>query len=98
MTVLPRGGGPDGRSPVMVRPSDGIRYCVYAMHRRKDIYGEDADYFRPERWEGTKLKDVGRAYLPFNGGPRMCLARKLYRFLMSPLRTKSTITPSGSGC
>ena len=21
------------------------------MHRRKDYYGEDADEFRPERWE-----------------------------------------------
>lgn len=46
------------------------------MHRRKDIYGEDADDFRPERWEGDALKNVGYAYLPFNGGRRPCLGRK----------------------
>lgn len=46
------------------------------MHRRKDIYGEDAEEFRPERWEGDTLKDVGWAYLPFNGGPRLCLGQE----------------------
>lgn len=45
------------------------------MHRRKDIYGEDAEAFRPERWEEDRLKDVGWAYLPFNGGPRLCLGQ-----------------------
>lgn len=46
------------------------------MHRRKDIYGEDADKFRPERWENDALKNIGWAYLPFNNGPRLCLGRK----------------------
>ncbi|KAK4242329.1 cytochrome P450, partial [Achaetomium macrosporum] len=71
LTTLPVGGGPDGKSPVLVRPGEGVGYCVYAMHRRKDIYGEDADQFRPERWEGDSLKDVGWAYLLFNGGPSL---------------------------
>ncbi|KAI9148371.1 Cytochrome P477 monooxygenase [Paramyrothecium foliicola] len=76
LTTLPVGGGPDGKSPVLVRPGEGVGYCVYALHRRKDIYGEDADEFRPERWEGDGLKDVGWAYLPFNGGPRLCLGQE----------------------
>lgn len=46
------------------------------MHRRKDIYGDDAEEFRPERWEGDALNDVGWAYLPFNGGPRLCLGQE----------------------
>ena len=76
MTVLPVGGGPEGKSPILVRPGEAVGYCVYAMHRRKDIYGEDAEAFRPERWEDDMLKQVGFGYLPFNGGPRLCLGRK----------------------
>lgn len=43
------------------------------MHHRKDIWGEDVEEFRPERWEGKK---VGWEYLPFNGGPRICLGQQ----------------------
>lgn len=43
------------------------------MHHRKDIWGEDAEEFKPERWEGKK---VGWEYLPFNGGPRICLGQQ----------------------
>lgn len=76
MTSLPTGGGEDGKSPILVRQGQAVGYCVYAMHRRKDLYGEDAEEFRPERWEGDELKDIGFGYLPFNGGPRLCLGRK----------------------
>lgn len=41
-TVIPHGGGPDGASPVLVRKNMGIGYAPYYMHRRKDLYGEDA--------------------------------------------------------
>ncbi|KIH89700.1 cytochrome P450 alkane hydroxylase [Sporothrix brasiliensis 5110] len=75
-TVLPVGGGPDGKSPVLVRAGEGVGYCVYAMHRRKDIYGPDADIFRPERWDEERLQNIGWAYLPFNGGPRICLGQE----------------------
>jgi cytochrome P450 len=49
------------------------------MHRRKDLYGEDAELFRPERWEendGRLAKTIGYGYLPFNGGPRVCLGQE----------------------
>lgn len=75
-TTLPVGGGQDGQSPVLVRKGEAVGYCPYAMHRRKDIYGEDALDFRPERWEGDALKDVGYGYLPFNAGPRACLGQE----------------------
>jgi cytochrome P450 len=54
-TVLPRGGGPDGRSPVFVVAGTNVRYQPWVMHRRKDIYGEDAEDFRPERWEALRV-------------------------------------------
>lgn len=74
-TVLPTGGGPEGNSPIFISAGQSVGYCVYAMHRRKDIYGPDADLFRPERWEGDQLRNVGFGYLPFNGGPRICLGQ-----------------------
>jgi hypothetical protein len=43
------------------------------MHRRKDLFGADADEFRPERWQYLR---PGWNYLPFNGGPRTCLGRE----------------------
>jgi cytochrome P450 len=74
-TTLPTGGGPSGTSPILIRRGEAVGYSVYAMHRRQDIYGPDADLFRPERWENDALKDVGWGYLPFNGGPRVCLGQ-----------------------
>ena len=58
-----------------------VAYSVYAMHRRPDLYGMDAELFRPERWdEDMPMRhDKTHAawdYLPFNGGPRICLGSK----------------------
>ena len=66
-TTLPRGGGPDGLSPVFVPKNTEINYSVYVMHRNTSIWGPDAEEFIPERWDGKK---PGFEYLPFNGGPR----------------------------
>ena len=49
-TVLPVGGGPDGKSPMFVAKGQLAYWSVWTMHRRKDLYGEDAEEFRPERW------------------------------------------------
>ena len=77
-TFLPVGGGPDLKSPVLVPKGTTVAYCVYAMHRRPDFYGMDAELFRPERWdEYMPLNDdpinLKWGYLPFNGGPRISL-------------------------
>jgi len=70
-TTLPRGGGPDGQSPIFIAKGSICAYSVYAMHRRKDIYGPDAEEFRPERWSPKEGLRPGWGYLPFNGGPRI---------------------------
>ncbi|KAH8817050.1 cytochrome P450 family protein [Xylogone sp. PMI_703] len=72
-TTLPFGGGPDGQSPVFIPKGYDCNYSVYAMHRRKDIWGPDAEEFNPDRWRGRK---IGWEYLPFNGGPRICLGQQ----------------------
>lgn len=72
-TTIPVGGGPDGKSPIYVRKGQQVDYSVHVMHYRKDLWGEDADKFRPERWEGRRH---GWEYLPFNGGPRICIGQQ----------------------
>jgi len=44
------------------------------MHRRPDIFGADADNFRPERWLEPGFRP-GWAYVPFSGGPRVCIGQ-----------------------
>lgn len=73
-TTLPRGGGADGQSPMYIPKGSTIAYSVYFTHRNPEIYGKDAEEFRPERW--ATLKNLGWAYLPFNGGPRICLGQQ----------------------
>ncbi|TGO52108.1 hypothetical protein BOTNAR_0334g00030 [Botryotinia narcissicola] len=72
-TVLPRGGGPDERSTTMVKKGTLVQYSSYGLHRRKDIYGEDADEFKPERWEKFR---AGWEYIAFSGGPRICIGQQ----------------------
>lgn len=45
-TTLPLGGGPDGRAPIFVPKGQVVTWSAYAMHRRKDFYGEDSEEFR----------------------------------------------------
>ena len=75
-TVLPRGGGPDGTSPCLVKKGQVVIWHVYGMHRRTDLFGLDAAEFKPERWLGDKGLRPGWEYLPFNGGPRICLGQQ----------------------
>lgn len=74
-TMIPVGGGPDGKSPVFIREGQGVSYSLYAMHRRRDIYGDDAHVFNPDRWDDPHLRP-GWGYLPFNGGPRICVGQQ----------------------
>ncbi|KAM7183302.1 cytochrome P450 52A13 [Rhypophila sp. PSN 637] len=72
-TILPTGGGPDGTSPIMVRKGELVVFSQYVNTRMKSLFREDANNFRPERWETGELDDIGWGYFPFNGGPRQCL-------------------------
>ena len=75
-TTLPRGGGPDGKSPILIPKGQNLLYSVYATHRNPKYYGKDADEFRPSRWLEPEIRKVGWGFLPFNGGPRICLGQQ----------------------
>lgn len=71
-TVLPTGGGPDGQSPMLVAKGSAVFFSPYVMHRREDLWGPDAQQFKPERWGEAGMARHGWEYLPFLGGPRLC--------------------------
>lgn len=79
-TTLPLGGGSDQKSPVFVKKGAVVHWSIFALHRRKDIYGDDAEEFRPERWldglDGKKGLRVTWEYIPFSGGPRVCMGQQ----------------------
>ncbi|KAG8984793.1 hypothetical protein FRB95_006304 [Tulasnella sp. JGI-2019a] len=54
-----------------------IIWSLVSIHRRKDIWGEDAEEFRPERFlDPIRLKALAGdpyQFMPFGGGPRICL-------------------------
>ncbi|CAN3363811.1 cytochrome P450 52A12 [Diutina catenulata] len=74
-TTLPRGGG-DGSQPAYVPKGSNVTYSAYLMHRDPRYYGADAEVFDPSRWLDDRTKRLGWAYLPFNGGPRVCLGQQ----------------------
>lgn len=53
-TVLPTGGGKDGKSSILVYVNTTVAFHVVALHRRQDLWGEDAEEFKPERWASEK--------------------------------------------
>ncbi|TGO14020.1 hypothetical protein BTUL_0059g00050 [Botrytis tulipae] len=73
-TILPLGGGPDGKAPFLVRKGSNITCDIHALHRDKSYWGNDVDDFRPERWE--TLRPTWE-YLPFSGGPRIYPAQQM---------------------
>ncbi|PYH28783.1 cytochrome P450 [Aspergillus neoniger CBS 115656] len=80
-TTIPVGGGPDGRSPVFISKGQMVAYSVWCLHRRPDIWGADAERFRPERWE--EYNPPAWDFVPFNGGPRACLGQQFAIILIS---------------
>ncbi|KAF2105026.1 cytochrome P450 71A23 [Rhizodiscina lignyota] len=72
-TTLPTGGGPDGTQPVFVPAGTEVNFSSHVMHLRHDLWGKDADEFVPERWQTAR---PGWAFVPFNGGPRICIGQQ----------------------
>lgn len=50
-----------------------VNILIYCVHRHPDIW-ENPHEFIPERWSEENIKALPRyAYLPFGGGPRICI-------------------------
>ena len=71
----------DGKQ-VFLPGGTNIGYCAWGMHHRKDIFGEDAKIFRPERWleetDGNQLNRMQRTFdLMFGYGKYQCLGKSI---------------------
>ena len=58
-----------------------ISISPWAMHRSREVWGDDADEFKPERWlsqESTSkvVPTANGSHITFGFGPRSCIARK----------------------
>ncbi|GKT52140.1 benzoate 4-monooxygenase [Colletotrichum spaethianum] len=57
-------------------PGTVLSVPSYTMHHSKEIWGPDADDFRPERWESVTTRQKN-AFIPFSTGPRACVGRNV---------------------
>lgn len=73
-TSLPRGNVNAEHEPIGLPAGTVIAYSTLCMQRRKDLFGEDVDEFKPERWETWQPKPW--QFVPFNGGPRLCIGQQ----------------------
>lgn len=72
-TVLPRGGGEDQTQQVFVPKGSPVVLGTWCENHDKDIWGDDVEEFRPDRFVGRKSSFE---FLPFYGGPRICPAQQ----------------------
>lgn len=96
--VIPAGGGSDGKSPTLIRKGDLVLINKTVMYRDPEIWGEDADEFKPERFDGYR---GSWQFLPFGGGPRRCPAQMMVQteaaYILAHLaKTFSRIEPRDS--
>ena len=62
-----------------------VMWAPWAMGRSMQIWGQDADDFRPERWlDANSDQPITKSafeFPVFNGGPRACLGKKMAELL-----------------
>ncbi|MCD7457902.1 hypothetical protein HAX54_036539 [Datura stramonium] len=74
-TVLPRMAFEDFKLGDLNIPKGlSIWIPVLAIHHSEEIWGKDANEFRPDRF-ATKSFAAGRNFLPFAAGPRNCVGQ-----------------------
>ncbi|KAF7902504.1 hypothetical protein EAF00_002407 [Botryotinia globosa] len=71
--ILPRGGGKSGNDPILLQPGDQIELICGCMHKDKDIWGDDAYEFKPDRM--VRLKHSCK-FISFSEGRRTCPAQQ----------------------
>jgi cytochrome P450 len=60
---------------VFVPKGTHLAIVPWALHKQPDIWGEDAEEFKPERWEGDQPMESNYNLLTFMAGPRNCIGK-----------------------
>ncbi|EKM59786.1 uncharacterized protein PHACADRAFT_115009 [Phanerochaete carnosa HHB-10118-sp] len=76
------------REHIEIKKGDSVYLPILALNRRKEIWGDDAHEFKPERWEHTpeaaaSMPGIWGHLLTFLGGPRACIG---YRFSLVEMK------------
>ncbi|KAH6658887.1 cytochrome P450 [Truncatella angustata] len=61
---------------------------TWVEHRNKQVWGEDAERFRPERWFTDDTERMGlmnRHWIPFGAGSRVCIGKNISLLEMQKL-------------
>ncbi|KAA8895538.1 cytochrome P450 [Sphaerosporella brunnea] len=70
-----------GKAPIRLKQGEPVYLDFFTLHRRQDLWGDDAAAFRPERWgenEQFEREMTARwCFLPFGLGGRSCLGQQL---------------------
>ncbi|KAL9619344.1 MAG: hypothetical protein Q9160_006024 [Pyrenula sp. 1 TL-2023] len=72
-TVLPAGGGSTGNDPLYIPAGSIMMNNFYALHRQVFVFGDDAETFRPARW--NHIQPGPCEYMPFGHGQRHCVGQ-----------------------
>ena len=55
----------------------------FSIHRDKQVWGEDVEVYRPERWMEGDVALMQKTFNPFSVGPRCVVPFVFFYFLLS---------------
>ncbi|XP_040381948.1 cytochrome P450 709B2-like isoform X1 [Oryza brachyantha] len=87
-------------SGIQVPKGTIIKILIAIIHRDKELWGEDADMFRPERFKNgvSKAAKHPNALLSFSSGPRSCIGQNFAmieaKVVIAMILQRFSFTPS----
>jgi benzoate 4-monooxygenase len=57
-------------------PGTVLSVPTYTIHHSKEIWGDDAEEYNPDRWANVTTRQKN-AFIPFSHGPRSCVGRNV---------------------
>ena len=90
--IVPRGGIEISGEHIPAGTIVGV--SAWVVHRRPEIYGDNVDAYRPERWleaDKERLKEMNATMFHFGAGSRTCIGKNIsllevYKLVPSFLR------------